>query len=667
MELKLITKSENKLRVLNDMGIVDVKDLLQHYPFRYDNNMVVPFVEWQEGDKVFFEARVASGLKTSYYAAKKCVTHFDVVYDEEVLKITIFNRPYLKGNEDDVVTITGTYNGHGKVSAISLNFKPMDNQVGLIPVYNLKEGITQNEMRKYIKKAIGLMESKIHDVIPASYIAKYHMMSKEEAIKEVHFPSDKKQLEYALHYLKYEEFLKFNVTMQLAKKQTKEIAHKSPRVFDETKLMEVIQKLNFELSDDQKTVLKEILNDMRSDKVMYRLLQGDVGSGKTIVAIIALYAAALSGVQAVMMAPTEILAKQHYDNIRKLLPNVHAVILSGSMKKSEKEDLYQDIREGKAKIIIGTHALFQEGVIYQKLGLVITDEQHRFGVEQRRRLKDKGEAVDVLLMSATPIPRTLALSLYGDMDVSTIKTLPSGRKQVKTVLLERNSFVDRYDEIVSLLEQGNQMYVITAMIEENEDFKIKHAQGIYEALKQNFALFANVGLLHGKMSSEEKELVMQEFARNEIQVLVSTTVVEVGVNVPNANIMVIYDADRFGLSQLHQLRGRIGRGDKQGYCYLLTGNKSADSLKRLKVLTKTTDGFEIAREDLLLRGAGDILGTRQSGVSGFVLGDVILDTSILDLARSDAEEIITNFDKEENKMLRLWLDIYQKNNISYVD
>ncbi len=667
MELKLISKSENKLKVFHEMGIYDVKDLIQHYPFRYENNLVIPFEEWREGEKVFFEARLASGFKTSYYAAKRSVTHFDVVYDEEVLKVTIFNRPYLKGTEDDVVTISGTYMGNRKVNAASLNFKPVDDQIGLFPVYNLKEGISQNEMRKYMKKAIGLMDGKIHDVIPKSYLEKYHMMSKEEAIKEIHFPSSKKQLEYALHYLKYEEFLKFHVTMLLAKKQTKDIAHKSPRNFEDEKIQTVISRLNFELSDDQKLVLKEILQDLRSDKIMYRLLQGDVGSGKTIVAILSMYAAVLSGVQAVMMAPTEILAKQHYENIRRLLPDVHSLILTGSLKKSEKEDLYYEIKSGKAQIIIGTHALFQEAVTYHNLGLVITDEQHRFGVEQRRRLKEKGESVDVLVMSATPIPRTLALSLYGDMDVSTIKTLPAGRKQVKTVLLNKNSFVDKYDEIVSLLEEGNQMYVITAMIEENEEFKIKHAQGIYEALKKNFALFANVGLLHGKMSAEDKEQVMDEFARNEIQVLVSTTVVEVGVNVPNANIMVIYDADRFGLSQLHQLRGRIGRGNKQGYCYLLSANKSKESRDRLEVLTKTTDGFEIAREDLLLRGAGDILGTRQSGVSGFVLGDVILDTSILDLSRKDAQDIIDNFDLEENKMLRLWLEIYQKNNISYVD
>ena len=659
MDLKLITKSENKLRVLRELGINDVKDILLHYPFRYTDNVLTPYDEFQVGEKVFFEATLASSFKTSYYAKNRSVTRFDVVYEEELIQVTM--------KEEDKIVISGKYDGKNKVTATTVNFKEIDEQLGIFPVYNLKEGITQNEMSKYVKKALALMEGKIVDVIPLSYINKYHMMRKSEALKEIHFPSSKENLKYALHYLKYEEFLKFNVTMLLMRHHNQMVVKKKPKKFDVNKINQIINSLPFRLSDDQKQVLNEIISDLRDEKVMYRLLQGDVGSGKTIVAILGMYANVLAGKQSVIMAPTEILAKQHYDSIVKLLPDVNTVLLSGSLKKQEREVLLDEVATHKADIIVGTHALFQESVVYADLGMVITDEQHRFGVEQRKKLKDKGEGVDVLLMSATPIPRTLALSLYGDMDVSTIHQMPSGRKPIKTMLLRKNSFTDVFDDVVELLNQGNQMYVITAMIEENEDFKIKHAEGIYEALKKAMALYAKVGLLHGKMHADEKETIMEQFASNEIQILVSTTVVEVGVNVPNANVMVIYDSDRFGLSQLHQLRGRIGRGDKQGYCYLLTKSKDSDSLKRLEVLTQTNDGFEIAKQDLLLRGAGDILGKRQSGASGFVLGDIILDTTILEIARDDAKAIVEHFEDEENKMIRTWIALYQQNNVSYVD
>lgn len=668
MELTLITKSQRKLEALHELGIQNVKDLLVHYPFRYTDNVLTSYNEFQIGEKVFFEAVLISSFKTSYYAKNRSVTRFEVLYEEEVIQVTIFNRPYLKGNETDTIVISGKYEGHNKVTATSVNFKEIDEQIGLFPVYNLTQGITQSEMSRYVKKALSLMDGKIVDVIPSRYIEKYHMMHKSEALREIHFPSSKEKLKYALHYLKYEEFLKFNVTMMLTKRNNQTILRKEPRIFDENKIHQVISSLNFSLSNDQNTVLREILNDLASSKVMYRLLQGDVGSGKTIVAVLGMYATALAGKQSVIMAPTEILAKQHYDTISKLLPDVRVVLLSGSLRKSEKDILQQQIASHQADIIVGTHALFQESVIYADLGMVVTDEQHRFGVEQRKRLKDKGEGVDVLLMSATPIPRTLALSLYGDMDVSTIRELPKGRKPILTKLIRKNSFFDEFNEITELLQQGNQMYVITAMIGENEDYtKIKHAEGIYEALKKAMALYANVGLLHGRMNAEEKELVMRQFADNEVQVLVSTTVVEVGVNVPNANIMVIYDSDRFGLSQLHQLRGRIGRGNRQGYCYLLTGSKDPISIKRLEVLTMTNDGFEIAKQDLLLRGAGDILGKRQSGASGFVLGDVVLDTKILELARTDAEDIVNHFEDDDNAMIRKWIEIYQKNNVTYMD
>lgn len=666
MELTKITKSANKLAVLNALGIHEVRDLLTYYPTRYTVTVESSFDDFKKGEKVSFEAELVTPFKTTYYARNRSVTRFTVVYQEEELQVSIFNRSYLKVPAGcDRVFITGKYDGNHKVTASNINFKPIEEQLGIFPVYGLKEGITQNELRKYIKKAIDLYEGKIVDVVPNRFLEKYRLVAKEKAIHNVHFPTSKEALEQALRHLKYEEFLKFHVSMQLGRKQDVEYLTKTNRCVDMNRVNDFVKLLPYELSNDQQKAVNEIIGDMRSSRVMYRLLQGDVGCGKTVVAQIAMLACVTSGYQAVIMAPTEILARQHYEGFKKLFPDLNVCLLCGSLKSKERKEVLSDIETGKAQMIVGTHALFQDDANYHSIGLVVADEQHRFGVDQRRRLLEKGDAVDLLLMSATPIPRTLAISLYGDLDVSTIKELPKGRKTTLTKYIQHNSMSYILEEIIEYLESGTQVYVITPLIEESESLDVKNAIDIYDNLSKVLKNYGTVGLLHGRMSAEEKDKIMNDFVQNRIQMLISTTVVEVGVNVGNANVMVIYDSERFGLSQLHQLRGRVGRANQQGICYLLSNSKDENAIKRLKLMEKCTDGFEIATADLQMRGAGDILGKRQSGASGFVLGDIVVDSKILEVARNDAIDIVKNFDNEEYRMLRIWIQM--NDSIKYMD
>ena len=447
--------------------------------------------------------------------------------------------------------------------------------------------------------------------------------------------------------MKYEEFLRFYLALAILKGNTAKNG-KAAKHFDDDKVNDFISNLGFELTEDQHKAKDDILSDLKSERIMYRLVQGEVGSGKTAVAMIGLYANYLAGFQGALMAPTEILAKQHYLSLKKQFERygLRVGVLYSSM--NNEKQVKQQIKDGEIDIIVGTHALFSEDVEYKKLGLVIADEQHRFGVRQRQALKDKGTDCDFILMSATPIPRTLASSIYGDMDISTIASLPKGRKGCKTYLIRKNSIADILPDIKNCLNEGRQVYIVAAAIERSDNYKAKDVNGLYESLKEVLSPY-KLGLLHGKMSSQEKDEIMESFNRNEVQVLVSTTVVEVGVNVANATMMIIYDADKFGLSQLHQLRGRVQRSDYEGTCYLLTDNKDQDVTQRLNILCQSNDGFKISYEDLKLRGPGDILGTRQSGIPAFILGNLIEDTKFIDAARDDAHEIMNSLDKKEYK------------------
>ncbi len=452
-------------------------------------------------------------------------------------------------------------------------------------------------------------------------------------------------------------------------RQQTETVTKKAKQFDAEQVYALANHLSFAMTPDQFKAVRDILADMGSDKIMYRLIQGDVGCGKTLVASLALYACVLSGHQGAIMAPTEILARQHAVSLKKLFAGlpIKIDVLCSSLPSAKKKEVLQAMKDGTLNLVAGTHALFQKEVEFAKLGLVVADEQHRFGVEQRRALKEKGEKVDFLLMSATPIPRTLAATLYGDMDISTIMTMPPGRKPIQTRLVEENSLRTIMPQLLDQLEQGGQIYIVCSAIEENENFDGRNVLDIFESLSEAFSGKAKLGLMHGRMSSEEKERAMHDFEANTTQILVSTTVIEVGVNVVNACCMVIYDAHRFGLSQLHQLRGRVGRGRRQGYCFLLTASKDPESLARLKIMEQTTDGFEIAMKDLEQRGPGELLGTRQSGVPGLILGDLVADTKIIQTARQDAVRILNDPDNAEFQPLLTKIRKENESAISYMD
>ena len=642
MDLKELKLTPKRREICARLDLSDSTDILHYFPFRYDYLEAKHYADFREGDTVCFEGELISSPSTFRYG-KKSSTRFQVLYEEEVLSIVIYNRPWARNLKvEGTLTILGRYEGRNKVTASNYYEKPLSEVAGIVPYYPLREGIGQNDIRKLIEAVYLKSQGELVEEMPEEYRNSHGLISYKEAIRGIHFPSSKEELRRSLSRLKYEEFLRFYIALQLLK-GTNTSALKKAKIFDREKVEALVNSLPYELTDDQRESLNDILNDLSGEKIMYRLLQGEVGSGKTAVALIALYANHLSGYQGALMAPTEILAKQHLENARELFGplGLQCVGIYGNMDEASK--MKAMVKSGEADIIIGTHALFSEDLTFRKLGLVIADEQQRFGVKQRKKLREKGEDADFLLMSATPIPRTLASSIYGDMDISTIRTMPKGRKGCKTYLIRKNSIVDILPDIRKRLDEGRQVYIIAAAIEKNEGYKAKDVEGLYASLQDVLAPY-KVSLLHGRMDSDEKDKVMKAFNENSVQVLISTTVVEVGVNVKNATMMIVYDADKFGLAQLHQLRGRIQRGEEEGTCYLLSNSKEEMTLKRLEVLTRTNDGFEISYEDLRLRGPGDILGTRQSGLPALLLGDLLADTKFMEAARKDAEEIVKNTD-----------------------
>lgn len=642
-DIKLLKTTSRRLEILASMNITTLEDLIYQYPYRYE--VIEEKYPTDEDEHLIIEATVISPVKI-FFKGKMSRMSFEV--EDKYLQhfqVSIFNRHFLRQHLKlgTTITIIGKCVNH-RITASDIKIKPLQDISGIYPVYSLKEGITQKSFRQYVKKALSLLNHEFDDFIPEKYRIQHHLIRKESALYCIHFPENKKDVQEALKYLKYEEFLKFQLTMQLMKQQrTQEMG--IAKDFDVTQLQSLILSLPFALTKDQQTAIKEIVEDLKSPQMMYRFLQGDVGSGKTVVSSVALYANYLAGYQGALMAPTEILATQHYQTLSRFFENtdVRIELLTGSLSLKEKERVYQAIQSGEADIVVGTHALFQTKVVYHNLGFVITDEQHRFGVMQRKALKNKGQQVDFLIMSATPIPRTLAISMYGDMDVSTIKTMPQGRLPVKTQYIHSSSMKPILKHLKSYLAQGGQCYVICPLVEDSENLEAKSASQIAEAMQKYFQTQYNVGLLHGQMKEDEKEKVMNGFLNNTIQILVSTTVVEVGVDVKNANMMVIYNAERFGMSQLHQLRGRIGRGQEQAYCYLMSSSSSKEAIERLKYLEKSHDGFEISLYDLKLRGPGEVLGQRQSGLPTFLVADIMKDFPILSIARKDADEIIHDY------------------------
>ncbi len=644
MTIKITEKNKE---VLKRMGIGKLTDILSYYPYRYEEIKCLPFKEWNVGDKIIIRATVVDKPKINYYRGKQSVLYINVLNEDDYFRITIFNRHWLmKLKVNDKITIIGTYEGNNKILASNINSLPIEIQIGIKPYYSLKEGIREKTFLNIVDETIKKYADKATDFIPDYIKEENNYLSKKIALKQIHQPDNQKLLLQAINTLKYEEFLKFNLVMAKRKNDIFIEDNNFKKEFDFSKINEFIEKLPFKLTDDQNMAVQEILEDLQSSKQMARLLQGDVGCGKTIVAFIIMYATVLAKKQAALMAPTEILAKQHYENMVKVFSNynIEIGILYSSLSTEEKSETLEKIKNNQIKLVVGTHSLFQEAVEFSDLGLIVTDEQQRFGVKQRQSFLLKGEYVDMLLMSATPIPRTLATTLYGDLDVTTIKQTPYANKKIHTTLIKQNSFTSKIKEIENLLDQKNQMYVVCPAIEKGSD-NVRNVNDIYLNLKKHYHGRYTVGLLHGQLDNQQKEFVENQFSNHEIDILVCTTVIEVGVDVKNANIMVIYDANRFGLSQLHQLRGRIGRGKNEGYCYLLTSSKEKEVLDKLNVIVNNTDGFIISHYDLQLRGPGDILGYRQSGLPAFILGNIIKDSKLLQDSYLEAKNIIKELDK----------------------
>ncbi|MFD2044065.1 ATP-dependent DNA helicase RecG [Ornithinibacillus salinisoli] len=629
---------------LSGMGIHTIEDLIFYFPYRYDVFEIKPLSELIHDDKVSIEGRVLNVPSLSYFGKKKSRLMFNVEVENIVVKAVMFNRAFAKKQLQvgDIVTLTGKWDAHRLQITVS-NYKKgaAENHANIQSIYSVKGDVTNIKLKKAIQTAIHSYGEQITELLPSNYLTTYKLPSRYEAIRTMHLPSDRQALKHARRRFTYEEFLLFQLKVQLLRKLKREASKGNAQHYNDEKVQKFISQFPFNLTGAQEKSLKQILADMKSPYRMNRLLQGDVGSGKTAVAAIALYATITAHKQGALMVPTEILAEQHYQSLTELFGDrARIVLLTGSTKGKKRKEMLESINNNEVHIVVGTHALIQDDVFFRDLGLVIVDEQHRFGVEQRRTLRNKGLHPDVLFMTATPIPRTLAITAFGDMDVSVIDEMPAGRKEIETYWTKANTFDRILQFIEKRIQEGEQAYVICPLIEESDKLDIQDAVDLYHQLEEYYDSTICVGLMHGRLSTDEKDEVMQQYAKNEVQILVSTTVVEVGVNVPNATIMVIYDAERFGLSQLHQLRGRVGRGDKQSYCILIADPKGEVGKERMRIMTETNNGFELAEQDLKLRGPGDFFGKKQSGVPDFKVADMIHDYRALETARHDAEIII---------------------------
>ena len=639
-------------KILNKLDIYTIEDLVTYYPFRYDILKRTDMSKVMDGDKVILDGYLEEDAKLFRYGRNDRMT-FRFFSSNNIYNVTIFNRGFLKSKllVGTNITIIGKYDKKfNSIVASDLHFGLLPNKTEIVPIYHITPGITSKQLNEYVNMALPFVNY-IDSYIPDYLEEKYNFDTKINAIKELHNPTSTNNFKLALSRLKFEELFIFMMKMTYLKNSRK-AKDGLMRNIDYKEVEDFINNLPFTLTIDQLSSVKDIYNDLISQSRMNRLLQGDVGSGKTVISFIALYINYLSGYQGALMAPTEILANQHLINIQKIFKDydIKLKLLTGKMKSSEKKKINEELKNGNIDILIGTHALFQDDIVYKNLGLVITDEQHRFGVNQRQSLKNKGITPDILYMSATPIPRTYALTIYGDMDVSSIKTMPSGRKKIITNLYKEENIKDVLEAMYKELLSGHQIYVVAPLIEESDKSDMENTSALEEKMNKAFGKKYTIGVLHGKMTSLEKDKVMEDFKNNKIQILVSTTVIEVGVDVKNATMIVIFDAYRFGLSALHQLRGRVGRNDLQSYCLLISDKES----KRLEVLTKTSDGFVVAEEDFKLRGSGDLFGQRQSGDMNFKLANIKNDFNVLLKAKEEAE-IYLKSDVDTNKIVKKML------------
>ena len=661
----------NRVKLLNKLGIFTLKDLITYYPRTYeDRSKPKNIAECIDGEEVLIEA-YASGRVSDVRLRGKSMQKLVIRDETGVATAVWFNQSYLKNKFEQ----GKKYTFYGKVNntfgRITINSPVFDeegkssNTGKIIPIYPLTFSLSQNTIRRIMENAIKEVEGNLEETLP-DYILKEHKLEGiNEATKSIHFPQEFKDFNIARNRLAFEELL----TMQLALLELKNSyinEEKGIQFSKDVHMSDIINKLPFRLTNAQRRVLEEIDNNMESEKPMNRLLQGDVGSGKTVIAMCAAYKAVKCGYQAAIMAPTAILATQHLENFKKTFDelDIKCELLISAMTKKKKTELLERLKNGEIDILIGTHALLQENVEFKNLGLVVTDEQHRFGVKQRTTIVEKGQNPDVLVMTATPIPRTLALILYGDLDISIIDELPPNRKKIDTFAVTKG-MEDRINNFIKVqLKEGRQAYIVCPLVEENEELDLKSVEKLYEKCKTEIFQEYRVEYIHGKMKAKDKDDIMMKFKNKEIDILISTTVIEVGVDVPNANIMVIEDAQRFGLAQLHQLRGRVGRGEYKSYCILKYEGKGETVRKRMKVMCDTNDGFIISEKDLELRGSGDFFGTMQHGLPEFKIANLFEDINILKVAQEAAIKIIDKdpkLEKEENvRLKRLIRDKFTK-------
>ncbi|MBF1307273.1 MAG: ATP-dependent DNA helicase RecG [Parvimonas micra] len=667
MELKDIKGiGEKKIALLNKLGIFTVNNLLEYFPYSYiDTTKFKKISEITEEGSYSYRLKIIS-LMENRKKRNIRVTKF-LAMDEEMNYCTIvyFNNIFISKN----LKINNVYEMYGRAKLLGKNVEiqspTMQNKANIIgsiiPQYHLCKGISNLDIVKIIQNLLK-KNSYFEEKIPSNILNELNLESYDNAIRNIHFPKDNEGFIRAKRRLVFDEIFYFQLSMKKIKRNNEDAI--KFEIKDET--FDFIKSLSFKLTNSQNKVLKDIFRDMSNDKQMNRLIQGDVGCGKTIISFIAMFNVIKNGFQSVLMAPTEILARQHYESSKKLFSkyNIKVELLVGSLKESEKKVIREKIENGEVDIIIGTHAVFQEKVVYKNLGFVITDEQHRFGVKQRLLLSKKSKNPDILVMSATPIPRTVGLVMFCDLDISTVDELPSGRGKVNTYFVDEN-YEERYMNFIKKhISEGRQAYIVCPLVDESDTLELQSVINLYERLKERYFQDVEIEFIHGKIKPVDKDRIMKNFENGKIKVLVATTVIEVGINVPNSNIMVIYNAERFGLSQLHQLRGRIGRGNYESFCILVSNNKSTNVKKRMDIMCSSNDGFYISEQDFLLRGYGDILGYRQSGEARFKILNIQKDYELLKSAIKYVDKILMddfNFEKEENQVLKRNVDEFIQN------
>ena len=663
------TLTDRQLKNLKSLGIVNVYDLLYYFPRAYDDRTNIKKIEeLRFNEYVVVKASIMSVVNMTVRTGKKIVKAF-VNDGTGLMEILWFGMPYIKKSLKigEEYLFIGQLKKSNVFQMVNPEYKLYSGQKKMaineiLPIYSSSKNITQNDLRKIIKKILDLFQKNICENIPLELIEKYKILDREKAIKEIHFPSSLKNIEDAKRRFAIEELLilelgilKNRFLLENSDTKKYEIEGKKEKV------QLFLSQLSFSLTNAQKKVIKEIYDEISKGKIVNRLIQGDVGSGKTIVAMVMLIYMANNGYQGALMAPTEILANQHYLGIKERLEKIglRVEVLTSSIKGKKKEKLIEEIKEGLVDIVIGTHSLIEDEVVFKKLGLIVIDEQHRFGVNQRNKLRQKGFLGNLLVMSATPIPRSLALSIYGDLDLSIIDERPPGRTPIKTKWIASEDDLEKmYNFIHKKINDGHQAYFVAPLIEESEKMAVKSVDKVYEEIEKRF-FDKRIGIIHGKMKAKEKDEVMLKFKNKDYDILVATTVIEVGIDVPASTIMTIYNAERFGLSALHQLRGRVGRGSNQSYCFLISNPSSDTSKQRLSIMEETEDGFKIAEEDLKLRNSGEIFGLKQSGFSDLKFIDIIYDIKTIKLVRDECIEYLKK-NKGEIKNTYLKYDIEKK-------